>query len=531
MIDAVKEILLRQLSEQQEEYRKERESYRKKVNELNDEYTRLKYEQSKRITVRDDFSFFERWFTRRREYKMVKERSKRLSKLPQLIIEIKANLDKEHTKAEDEIKKSGIEANIREIEGKIWKIEEAKTLWEMELSPTEAIELLEREGIQPVLSESDKTIFSHSRDYSSKSSLIGVHKTKYPPTANMIRTSKDSNVEERKKITINGVEYEYSYKFARDTVHVAMNDEVSSHAYGSWDDCKYAILIPFEDIPNEKIGRAAPMDTFTRGSIELSENTWVLCPKNEVDRLKAFNPKVHVLGYDGASVQGFSQPFLTQLGYRAEDVHMWGWTDKKSQRQFYELMKRERIKTGAHTYTHFHEDERMLTEINQAVSLCILLRDNHLISNPEDIEKVTEQLEKNCQGFGFILSGLGEKSSAEKDLELSSIKGNHKQVDIFLEEMKKNGFNISNVYQDILRKLCEISIYDCNETNGGMVFSLPEEVSEEEQRVIGELKATLATNRYINPDIRANAFGKFLSSVIGNAIIHSHVRDNSDLAK
>ena len=66
---------------------------------------------------------------------------------------------------------------------------------------------------------------------------------------------------------------------------MAMNDEVSSHMFGSWDNCKYAILIPFDDIPNEKIGRVAPMDTFTRGSIELSENSWILCPKNEVERL------------------------------------------------------------------------------------------------------------------------------------------------------------------------------------------------------------------------------------------------------
>lgn len=32
-----------------------------------------------------------------------------------------------------------------------------------------------------------------------------------------------------------------------------------------------------------------------RKSIDLSENSWILCPKNEVERLKIFNPKIRNL--------------------------------------------------------------------------------------------------------------------------------------------------------------------------------------------------------------------------------------------
>ena len=527
MIEEVKKIKLEELNKQKAEYDDKKNSISQKLSELRSKLWSLQGEQSRGITVRGDFSFFEKWITRRYEYKRFKAQSKRFSELPKLITEAKTELSEEESRVEEELEKTGIYAKLQEIGQRINLIENAKTLYEIGITPTDAIELLEGNGIQPVLSESDKGIFSHPRDYSSKSALIGVHKTKYAPTANMIRSSKDSNVEYKKSITINGVEYEYSFKSARDTVHMAMNDEVSSHMYGSWDDCQYSVLIPFEDIPNEKIGRAAPMDTFTRGSIELSENTWILCPKNEVDRLKTFNPKVHVLGYDGENVQGFSQPFLTQLGYRAEDVGMWDWQNDESAHQFYELMAREQIKTGTHTYTYFHEDEQMLGAINQAVSLSKLLRDNHLITNPEDIENIMKQLEDNYQGFGFILSGLGEKSQMEGDLEPQSIKGNHKQVDIFLEEMKKNGFNISDIYQNIMRKLCEISIYDCNENNSDMIFSLPEEVSEKERNTIEELQAVLVSDKWIDYDKKRAAFGKFISKAIGNAILHSKEREFS----
>lgn len=298
--------------------------------------------------------------------------------------------------------------------------------------------------------------------------------------------------------------------------------------FGSWDNCKYAILIPFDDIPNEKIGRVAPMDTFTRGSIELSENSWILCPKNEVERLKIFNPKVHVLGYEGENVTGYSKPFLTQLGYRGEDVGMWSWLNRKSANQFCKLMQKEGLKIGTHTYTYFHEDENILENINKAVALSKLLRDNHLITTPEDTENITKQLADNYQSFGLILSGLCTKTNMpDIELEPQSIVGNHKQADIFLQEMKNNGFNISPAYQNIIKKLCEISIYDCNKDNQDMIFNIQGEVSKDELNSIKELQSVITSDKVEDNDKKIPAFGKFISSAIYDAILHSQEREAS----
>ena len=305
MLEEIKKIKLEELNKEKVKYDEKRDAIKQRLNEIRDNLWQLQGEQSRGLTVRDDFSFIEKWIFRRKEYKKFKEQSERFYKLPILIDKVKSQLDEENKRVEQELEASGIYAKLNEINQSINSLKNAKTLFEIGITPIDAIKLLENNGIQPVLSESDKNVFVHPIDYSSKSSLIGVHKTKYAPTANMIKSAKDSNVEYKKNVTLNGVEYEYSYKSARDTVHMAMNDEVSSHMFGSWDNCKYAILIPFDDIPNEKIGRVAPMDTFTRGSIELSENSWILCPKNEVERLKIFNPKVHVLGYEGENA-----PFL-----------------------------------------------------------------------------------------------------------------------------------------------------------------------------------------------------------------------------
>lgn len=527
MLEEVKKIKLEELNKQKSEYDEKKAIISQTLNEIHRKLCHLEEEQLTGITIRNDFSFFEKWITRRNDYKKFKAQSKRFSELPKLISKAKSELTEERTRVEHELETSGISAKLKQIRQKINLIEDAATLYEIGITPTDAIKLLESNGIQPVLSEADKNVFSHPRDYSSKSSLIGVHKTKYAPTANMIKSAKDANVNYKRSITINAVEYEYSFQSARDTVHMSMNDEVSSHMYGSWDDCPYAVLIPFDDIPNEKIGRAAPMDTFTRGSIELSENTWILCPKNEVDRLKIFNPKVHVLGYEGENVQGFSQPFLTQLGYRAENVGMWNWMNNESANQFLELMEKEGIKSGTHMYTYFHEDEQLLGSINQAVSLSKLLRDHHLITIPEDMESIMKQLADDHQDYGSILSELCEKTDIENDIEPQAIKGNHKQVDIFLEEMKQNGFHLSPAYQDIMRRLCEVSISNCNANNKEIVFHVPEGASKEEEKNIEELQAVLASDKYIDADEKQVAFGKFISTVIGDSILHSQERQVS----
>ena len=526
MLEEIKKIKLEELNKEKVKYDEKRDAIKQRLNEIRDNLWQLQGEQSRGLTVRDDFSFIEKWIFRRKEYKKFKEQSERFYKLPILIDKVKSQLDEENKRVEQELEASGIYAKLNEINQSINSLKNAKTLFEIGITPIDAIKLLENNGIQPVLSESDKNVFIHPRDYSSKSSLIGVHKTKYAPTANMIKSAKDSNVEYKKNITLNGHEYEYSYKSPRDTVHMAMNDEVSSHIFGSWDNCKYAILIPFDDIPNEKIGRVAPMDTFTRGSIELSENSWILCPKNEVERLKIFNPKVHVLGYEGENVTGYSKPFLTQLGYRGEDVGMWSWLNRKSANQFCKLMQKEGLKIGTHTYTYFHEDEEVLAGINQAVELSKLLRDNHLITTPEDIENIMKQLADNYQSFGSILSDLSTKTDM-LDIEPQSIKGNNKQADIFLQEMKNNGFNISPLYQNIIKGLCEISIYDCNKKNTDILFNIPNEASEDEQNAIEELQSIIISDKFEDFDKKLPAFGKFISIAICDSILHSQEREAS----
>ena len=134
------------------------------------------------------------------------------------------------------------------------------------------------------------------------------------------------------------------------------------------------------------------------------------------------------------------------------------------------------------------------------------------------------QLADNYQSYGRILASLGE-NTAMSDIEPQSIIGNNKQVDIFLEEMMKNGFNISPVYQGIMRRLCKVSIYDCNENNRDMIFHIPEGISEEEQKTIEELQTVLASEQWVKDNKKSSAFDKFISIAIFDSILHSQERE------
>ncbi len=529
MIEEVKRIKLDELNKKKIAYEKKLEEIKRKMIDLQRDLEILKKESPKGITVRSSFTFWQRHITKRKEYLEYKRQSERVNKYDVLIKKTQNELDKEQKRVEDEINDLEIYEKLKEIEDKKNTIEKEKTLYGMGITPIEAIKLLEENGIQPVLSEADKVEFIHPRNYSSKEALIGVHKTRYAPTANCIKSAKDAKAENKEKVIINGVEYEYSYKIERDTVHMAINNEVSSFGMESWDDCKYAILIPLKDIPNEKIGCAAPMDTFTMGSIEISEDTWILCPKNEVNTIKAFNPKANVIGYEGENVMGFSGPFLTQLGYRAESLGMWAWSDIESEEQYVELMNKEKIEMSAHSNHYSFEDENVKTRINKAVSLCKLLKDNHLINRPEDINTINTQLEeRKTNNFGRILDFLREKSNLKK-APSQAIKANNKQADIFFQEMEKNGFYISEAYKRIIRKLYILQDPSTNrykEETINRIFDIPEELTEEERKTIEEFHTALIAECYIDEMSTRLPFEKFISAVVGETIIHAQERES-----
>ena len=472
MFEHVKKIMLDELYEEKKECDDEYSELRL----LRADLVPLTIKSESALALEMNFSFFEKFFTKRKEYRQYKSKIKEVSEVSKKIQDLKSKIDRET----ERLRSTGITSRFDEVMQKIEIVTESSSLCDLGISPIEAIQILEKNGIQPILTEADMVVSPHESSYDTKSSLICVHKTHYPPSSNMIKSARDSKVKRTKSIEVNGKTYEYSYYDSRDTVHFSMNNEVSSHSHGSWDTCEYAILIPFSDISNQKIGCAIPADTFTKGSIDFSENTWILCPEDEVEKIKKLNPctKAHILGYTKSkqSVLGFPPAFLSQLGYNAETVENYSWSDSEKTIQFKNFIESNGITYAGHTGSSYHYDENLLNSLNECIAICKLIQHENLSS---DIDVILKEI------------GLpNELILAPEDIPATtpqSIIANHKQSDVFFEEMKKNGFLISPAYQEIIKRICNVpyrtNFFDyCK--NNPEIFEVPEYASKEETDAI-----------------------------------------------
>lgn len=519
MIEEVKKILVEDLQLKYDMFDKELKEKMNVIDSLKSELWSLE-EKTQYPVVIKHFSFIQRVLTKRNEYKNYKTEEEQYNHDSKKAEEIRAKI----SILEKELKELKLNEKVQNAQSRLDEAKSAKIIKELGLDVFSAIKLLNSRGIPIVLTEADKVVTEVETDYSSKSTLIGVHKTRFAPVGSIIKTAKDAKAMKKQTITINNQEFEYEFMSERDTVHMAMNDEVSSHMFGSWEDCEYAVLIPMADIPNEKIGYTSSVDTFTKGSLTLSQNSWILCPLNQVEKIKSDNPDVHVIGYEGKSVLGYSKPFLTTLGYRGENVSMWSWTDDKSARKFADLMEKENLPMGAHSYTYFAEDEEILTDINATVSICKTIKDNGLLKSEEDIDNISGQLIDDFI-FSSTIEILGSGSYFDNGEYPDAIKGNHRDIDIFFSKLKEDGIFISDNYRTIFGRISQTGIGNIDAENIEDLFQGLSDLTEDEKLAKEELKnSLLSCNDYYERDERNKCMTKFMTKAICNGIVRSKER-------
>lgn len=160
------------------------------------------------------------------------------------------------------------------------------------------------------------------------SDLVLVHKTDYIPIDGVIKSSKDAGVLGDASIWINDQEYIISLPSERESVHFCLNGEVTSHKFGNWDESKYAIIIPFEKIDKDNIVGGITVDTYTKGSVQIPQGSYILCPQTEIKRIESLTKNLNVVGYEGENVTGYANMFLSKvLGYKKEKIGEHSWEE------------------------------------------------------------------------------------------------------------------------------------------------------------------------------------------------------------
>lgn len=235
------------------------------------------------------------------------------------------------------------------------------------------------------------------------SPYVLVHKTNYIPSDGRIKTSKESGVESG-TIVLERIG-RTQFKSARNTVHFAVNGEVGSHAYGNWDNMKYAVLIPFKDIPVNQLRCAYTVDTFIEGGLKLPKTAYFLCPEEEIEVVKKNNPDMNVIGYKGKKVSGYANLLVSMLGYKMETCGMWSWANDKDQREF----EKNVLKSGLNVEQVSHSSTKEKLEEDYFNNINLLMAFLKKIV-AEKIELTELEINKLSNRFSSSLArGLMEK--------------------------------------------------------------------------------------------------------------------------
>ena len=234
-------------------------------------------------------------------------------------------IDKEIEKINETIKEITLSNRINQIPGntledKKQQISEAKFLDSLYISFEEAREILENNGYEFILDESDKKIMqgeiSHVGNRSGKG-IAFIRLTDSMPKDNTIYRRIDENSMQ----TIKGKFGEIHIPSSRETTHLSACSEVANVDFSGWDNKKIAIIIPLTDMSkNLKITSYSPADFQIKGKVPIPSSGWIICPKSQVELARQNNPGCNIMPYEGENVRGFANTLLSYLGYTYSKV-------------------------------------------------------------------------------------------------------------------------------------------------------------------------------------------------------------------
>lgn len=153
--------------------------------------------------------------------------------------------------------------------------------------------------------------------------LIAVHLTDFFPERGIIKPTSAGTT----KVEYNGKAYEIHYP--RETIHFTLNGPVEAAGgglYGTWEQKKYAILIPLEDMI-QRVVNFAPMDTFIFGELKLPKSAEIIGKEKDAKWKadSAGNARIITIK-DGDDIKEAVKNRIREKGYAVSITHDYGWS-------------------------------------------------------------------------------------------------------------------------------------------------------------------------------------------------------------
>lgn len=286
-----------------------------------------------------------------------------------------------------------------------------------------------QEGRQFVLTEEMLNVGIKQIDKTIQSidDLVMVHKTSYFPNK-AIKTPFDTKKFAMKTINckIDGEDREYKYPIRsyRNTVHFCLNGGVESHAYGRWEDIKYAILMPLSKNKDKIVG-GTECDLFSLGSVPITDNAYILCPKEEIDKMKEANPTAHVIGYEGDSISQYVNIFLSNIlgyKYKVPTLNSRRWDNGRGidAENVWKLMNDNGWELTDHNGSKWDINDHIQQSIDLLDGWLKIVIHEKLLYSSSNIDEVKRMIIRRFANIDLI-TGYGFARSFEKDEEFEII--------------------------------------------------------------------------------------------------------------
>lgn len=505
MLNNIKEILLRDIQEEVENYDKTKErldEIESRLEEI-DLMIRPFSNSEKRlkrpvipIMETKRYSFFEKVLFKRREYLDMQKRNSEIQAKYKADVEeyekTTSAYKNEKSKLEEEQQNlQEVFQEMKKIKEKIEQIKNAKTIKDLNLSFDQAIELLNNNGIEVFLDECDKEIIENESEFSSEKDIVLVHKTGYYPTDDSIKSPLRLDAKETDIIHFGENKFEMSFVHGRDTIHFVVNGEVTSHEFGDFDKRKYAIIIPFDGVSHENLDSLCPYDTFFESQVA-TNNGYVLCPLREVSEIQKKNPHTKVIGYKGESVDDFANAFITMLGYKKEAIKSNSWGDSTDEKKYVELVK-GKYKLIEHSYSKEATRENLITEYNKIIAFIDSLKkykENGIVYNIDE----------------FIYALFDEKNYINRQYGIIEREGSKliPSITTFISNCYNHYFKAGIFLKDCMNEDYEDSLTDAIQSNLGLLlYKLKKEFSIDISKEMTDTMSLLAikSNALTNEDL------------------------------
>ena len=140
------------------------------------------------------------------------------------------------------------------------------------------------------------------------------------------------------------------------------------------------------------------VDTYTEGSVKLTEECYIICPKEDIEKVKKENPNCTIIGYEGEPQPHFANTTLWFLGYPVEDANEHGFNNNEETKRYMSVIENSGYYKSyeKHYYSKEKEDENNKLEYSIFIGMLELIINGQEFQNlsPEEIEKITRLSEK-----------------------------------------------------------------------------------------------------------------------------------------